>query len=100
MVVTCRYNGKVFDSGHLLLDDKCDRWTFKILVYKHFGIVITRCKYIKTYKFVSTKMTKGVGKVTRTKFKGSITVKLPKETIIYQQHMGGIYLGHLHRLIE
>ena len=39
-VVTCRDNRKEFDSKQLLLDTKCDKWTFKGLVDKHIGVVI------------------------------------------------------------
>ena len=44
-------------------------------------------------------MTKGVGKVTRSKGGDSITVKNPKEIITYQQHMSVFYCGNQHRLI-
>ena len=68
-VGTCRYNRKGFDSKKLLQDKKCDRGTFKILVKN---------------------VAKGFGKVTRSKGGDSITVKYPKESIAYQQHMGGV----------
>ena len=45
-------------------------------------------------------MTKGVGKVTRSNGKESITVKSPNEIITYQQHMGGADRRDQHRLMR
>ena len=62
-------------------------------------MVITLCKDIKTLQVGSTAMTKGAGKVTRMNGRYSITVKLSKDIITYQKHMGGFYRGYQHRLM-
>ena len=82
------------------MDKKCERGTFKILVDKRLGMVIKIWKDSKTLKVFSTTMTKGVGKVTRSNGKESITVKSPNEIITYQQHMGGADRRDQHRLMR
>ena len=42
---TCRSNKKAFDYEQLLLDQKFNRGTFKKLIDKCLGVVITRWKY-------------------------------------------------------
>ena len=59
LVVRCISNIKVFYSGKLLLDKKCDRGTLKILVYKRLGMVIKIWKNSNTLQVVSTTNTEG-----------------------------------------
>ena len=66
VVGTCRNSRKLFDSEQLLFD-KCHGGTSRVLLDKCLGTVITRWKYGKTLRGVSTKMTKCVGEVTRNK---------------------------------
>ena len=51
------------------------RGTFKRLVDRRIGMVITRLKYSKILQNFSTTMTKGVGKITREKGRDTIIVK-------------------------
>ena len=77
-MVTRKYNRKLFDSEQLLLNKKCDWGAIKILVDKRLDMVIKEIKYSNTLQFFSAIITKGSGKITRSKVKGSITVKLPR----------------------
>ena len=99
VVGTCRANRKGFYSEQLLLDKNCDRITFKILVDKRLGMVITRWKDSKKLQVVSTTMAKGVGGVTRRKGRHSTTVKFPKNIITYQQYMDRVYHRDQHKLM-
>ena len=62
-------------------------------------MVIKICKDSNTLQVFNTTMTKGVGGVTRKKGRYSITVKFPKYTITYQQHMGRDDCEDNHRLM-
>ena len=64
-MIKFRANRKWFDSEKLLLDKKWDRGTFKRLVVKCLGIVITRHKDSNKLQVPSTTMDKGVGKVAK-----------------------------------
>ena len=70
------------------MDKKCNRGIFKRLADECLDMVITIRKDSKTLQVVSNTMDKGVGQVIRRKCRDSITVKFPKDIIIYQQKYG------------
>ena len=61
---------------------------------------ITAFQDSKILQVLITTITKGAGKVTRSKVKESITVNFPKKVIIYPQYIGGLDLGDHQRLMS
>ena len=75
MVGTFIANRNILASEKLLFDKIFDRGTFKTLVSRQLGVVITIQKDSITLKVVSTKMNKGVGKINMRKGRESTTEK-------------------------
>ena len=96
----CRDNREVFYSGQSLLDNKCYRGTFKILVDKYLGVVIKGSKNSKTLQVVNNKTIKCVCQVTSRKGRESILVKIPNDIFAYQKHIGRFDHGDHKMLTE
>ena len=97
-VGTCKANRIGFDSDKIVIDDKADRGTYRRLVDKRLGMVITRWKDSKILQTVSTVMIKGCQTIQRRNGAKILDVVCPNDIVMYQKHMGGVDRGDQHRL--
>ena len=81
------------------MNSSCERGTFKRLVDKRLGMVITRWKDSKMVQTASTIMEKGIGKVERRIGANKIIVPCPYDIIRYTQGMSGVDRGDQVRLV-
>ena len=98
-VGTCKANRIGFESDKLQLEKGVERGSFKRLVDKRLGMIITRWKDSKTLQTVSTVMCKGAQTIQRRNGATLINVTCPNDIVMYQTYMGGVDRGDQHRVV-
>ena len=98
-VGTCKANRIGFESDKLQLEKGVERGSFKRLVDKRLGMIITRWKDSKILRTVSTVMCKGAQTIQRRNGATLIDVTCPNDIVMYQKYMGGVDRGDQHRVV-